>query len=525
MRASDIVKGKDPSLKLKEMENRPLETVKGELDSEKNRIKATYRLSKMEGDLSFRPLSNGEGGLPEAEEKALGEGGDASDVQAEDSAETPAAKNEEIPPKVQRVEPSYRLSDFDFLNLASSSKQSEVAKRAVGEESQNAVGLSIDDIPDAEQVTGQPREGDHGGIDEQGVVEETSGIQDPAAMAGSSEVDDEAITEESQESDSMIETSAGSVLTEEKLDPGCLPENEIPENEIEALYMRARSYLRDVQEKLRRNADIDVDPAISIIRSIIGIRYEMEAEIYQLTVKFGHDEDYFFSHAVNTAIYSLKIGQRLGYSEKALLELGLSALLCDIGMYKIPADVLNKKGKLSLEEINLIKAHPQLSRDALISLQKEFPSVIDAIYKHQERENGQGYPDGLKGSEIPEYAKIIGICDSYEAMTHNRPHKKALMQTDSIRELIGSKNQLFSPKIIKAFLDEISIFPVGSYVRLNNRNIGCVVATNRSNPLKPTIKILCDENGRKFAEPRIIDLKANPILNIEGSISRDEVPV
>ena len=73
-------------------------------------------------------------------------------------------------------------------------------------------------------------------------------------------------------------------------------------------------------------------------------------------------------------------------------------------------------------------------------------------------------------------------------------------------------------------MDEISIFPIGSYVRLNNRNIGCVVATNRTNPLKPSIKLLYDENGRKFTDSRIIDLKAIPVLNIEGSIAYDELP-
>jgi hypothetical protein len=97
------------------------------------------------------------------------------------------------------------------------------------------------------------------------------------------------------------------------------------------------------------------------------------------------------------------------------------------------------------------------------------------------------------------------------------------MQAESIREFIGSKNQLFSTKIIKVFLDEISIFPIGSYVRLNNKNIGCVIATNRSNPLKPTIKLLFDENGRRFSEPKVIDLKANPVLNIEGSVAQDEL--
>jgi len=295
-------------------------------------------------------------------------------------------------------------------------------------------------------------------------------------------------------------------------------------NNVKVLYQRAQAYLQDVHEKVNKNETIDIDSAISIIHNVMELHYDLDAEIYQMTVDFGHGDDYFFAHAINTAIYAVRIGQRLGYTEKVLMILGVSALLCDIGMFKIPDTVLNKQGKLTQQEIDLIKKHPQFSQNILLPFSREYPDVVEMVLEHQERENGQGYPRGLKGSEIMESAKIIGICDSYEAMTHNRPHKKALMQTDSIRELIGSKNQLFSPRIIKTFLDEISIFPVGSYVRLNNKHIGRVIATNRSNPLKPTIKILFDEKGKAFSETKIIDLKANPVLNVEGSVAQDELP-
>ena len=294
--------------------------------------------------------------------------------------------------------------------------------------------------------------------------------------------------------------------------------------DVRTIYKRAQTYLQDIRETLKNNKEIDINPGIEIIYSVMELHYDMDAEIYQMTVDFGHGDDYFFSHAVNTTIYAVRIGQRLGYAKKDLLDLGLAALHCDIGMFKISDSILNKKGKLSSQELDIIKSHPQLGREILLPFHKEFPAVVDAVFQHQERENGQGYPRGLKGNEISEIAKIIGISDSYEAMTHNRPHKKALMQTDSIRELIGSKNQLFSPKIIKTFLDEISIFPIGSYVRLNNKNIGRVIATNRSNPLKPTIKILFDDMGKNITDMKIIDLKANPVLNIEGSVAEDELP-
>jgi HD-GYP domain-containing protein (c-di-GMP phosphodiesterase class II) len=174
--------------------------------------------------------------------------------------------------------------------------------------------------------------------------------------------------------------------------------------------------------------------------------------------------------------------------------------------------------------MNLIKSHPEFAVEILNPFAAKYPKMIRAVYEHQERANGQGYPRGLKGEDICDYAQIIGICDSYEAMTHHRPHKKPLLQADSIKELISSKAKLFEPRITKMFLDEISIYPIGSYVRLNNRNIGRVVATNKNNPMKPVVNLIFDEKGIKMDPPRMVDLRSHPVLNIEDSVSFEDLP-
>lgn len=520
MRASDIVRGKDSSLKIKKEEDRPLEPNITEKDLEPKRIKATYHLSDMEEELSFKPLPKDKGYSPEAAEKEPDKGEIVIEGTEEAVSGSIIPEGKTPQPKVERIEPEYRLSDFDFLNMLSAKKQPAVVETKSEEEGRSEEVSEIVEGPAATHSIEPIAISDIQREEKLPVMVTPAGGTEPIAIDEPLETKDSAMPEETEESLSPVEESIGAALAVE------MPAGPdvSPSNAIKVLYKRAQSCLRNVRDQLKQNKVIDIEPAIGIIKGFIGIHYDMDAEIYQLTLNLEHDDDYFFSHAVNTAIYSLKIGQRLGYSEKQLLELGLSALLCDIGMFKIPDDILNKHGKLSSEEINLIKSHPEFTRNVLLPLKNDYPEILNAVYQHQERENGQGYPNGIKGNDISEYAKIIGICDSYEAMTHNRPHKKALVQTESIRELIGAKNQLFSPRIIKAFLDEISIFPIGSYVKLNNQNIGCVMATNRSNPLKPTIKMLYDENGRKFAVPRIIDLKAHPVLNIEGSVAPDELP-
>ncbi|MCG6537827.1 MAG: HD domain-containing protein [Syntrophales bacterium LBB04] len=253
---------------------------------------------------------------------------------------------------------------------------------------------------------------------------------------------------------------------------------------VDDIYLTARTYMESVRNSVKNHTLVELDPAISLINKIANST-ELLFSIHPLTLKFGKEGDYDIFQPVHTMIYALKIGLRLNYPGPKLVELGMATLLQNIGMFLVPDSIINKTGNLTDAEIGVIKKHPEMGRDILLPYQNDYPWLLETIYQHHERENGQGYPRALKGNEICEYAKIIGICDSYEAMTHNRPHKKALMQFDSVRQLIESKDQLFSPQILKVFLEEMSLYPIGSYVKLNNGAIGRVCRTNRTLPKKP----------------------------------------
>ena len=293
---------------------------------------------------------------------------------------------------------------------------------------------------------------------------------------------------------------------------------------IRMIYVAAKQYMADVRNQVRKGESFKLEPALIYINNVLQSSHDMTSQIYQLTVDYEQEDDYYLSSPINILLYGLKVAQRMGYTKSKLVEFGLAALLHDVGMFRIPDQILNKAGRLSGDEINLIKRHPEFAVEIMAPFAATYPKMIKAVYEHQERANGQGYPRGIKGDEICDYAQIIGICDSYEAMTHHRPHKKPLLQADSIKELISSKSNLFSPRITKMFLDEISIYPIGSYVRLNNRNIGRVVATNKTNPMKPIVNLIFDEKGIKMDPPRMVDLRSQPVLNIEGSVSVEELP-
>jgi HD-GYP domain-containing protein (c-di-GMP phosphodiesterase class II) len=287
-------------------------------------------------------------------------------------------------------------------------------------------------------------------------------------------------------------------------------------------YLDAQDYLREVQGLVRSGKQIDPERPLRLVERVIAEPSRIE-EMYALTLVFGHGNDLLIAHAVNNMIYALKIALRLGYSSSRLTGIALAALLHDIGLFLIPESVLQKKEKLTDAELAEIKNHSRMGRDLLQGFDSIDPHISRAVYEHHEREGGQGYHAGIANGEICEYAQIIGICDSYEAMTHDRPYKKSMEQYVAVLKLAESKDHYFNLKIVKVFLDEITLYPIGSHVRLNNGAIGEVVSTNPANPFKPKVRIVVDGQGHRISNENLCDLSVTNILNIVTGVSADEV--
>lgn len=293
---------------------------------------------------------------------------------------------------------------------------------------------------------------------------------------------------------------------------------------MEQLCSTIVDYLKKVQELVKNDEPFDIKQAVDTVTHIVNTP-ELIEKFYQSTILSGNDnEDYLTYHLIKVMVYALKVGTGLKYSRKKLLELGLAALFYDIGLFKMPEKITGKKGTLTDTELDIIKKHAEIGGDILSRFQTEHPMLPRVAQEHHERENGSGYPAQLEGDDICEYAKIMGLVDTFDAMIHNRPYRKALAQHFSVKELVGSKNFLFSSKIIKAFLDEMGVFPVGSYVRLNNSEIGKVIATSKEHPLKPTIRITFNGHGNKAPAENVIKLEEHPILYVTTAVSEEELP-
>jgi HD-GYP domain-containing protein (c-di-GMP phosphodiesterase class II) len=198
--------------------------------------------------------------------------------------------------------------------------------------------------------------------------------------------------------------------------------------------------------------------------------------------------NYLVSHATKSTIISLIIGLYLKLPNHRLIELGIAALLHEVGMLKIPSQTYLSSRPLSSKEQQAIRIHPILGFNLLKSF--NFPlSISLAALEHHERENGKGYPQKLTGDKISLYAKIIAVACSYEALTTDRPHKAAKDGHTGILDLLRNEGKQYDDTVIRALVFSLSIYPIGLYVLLSSGQKGQVVDVNPANPRFPIVQI------------------------------------
>ena len=219
-------------------------------------------------------------------------------------------------------------------------------------------------------------------------------------------------------------------------------------------------------------------------------------------------------HMANTTVFAIKIGDGAGCRTEELPWLGLAACLHDVGMTIIPKHILNKPGPLTADETALVRQHPEQGFHILQALGAAFEWLANVALQEHEREDGSGYPKELRGDEIHEYAKIVGLADAYESLTHFRPYRNKRGAFDAVKDLITAQRKRFPDSALKGLIRGLSTFPVGSHVRLNSLEIARIVATNPTFPLRPVIEVVAGPRGERLASPRRVDLSTNTLLYV-----------
>lgn len=215
-------------------------------------------------------------------------------------------------------------------------------------------------------------------------------------------------------------------------------------------------------------------------------------------------DTYTFNHSVNVGVLALTLGIAYGLNKNDLYDLTLGCMLHDVGKIFVPSDILNKNGKLNDDEFKVIKDHCEKGFVYLRENTELGPRVRIVALQHQERYDGSGYPQGLKGNQINTLAQIASIADVYDALTSDRPYRKALSPNEAIEYLMAAGGTHFNMDMIRSFLQKIIPFPVGTVVKLSNGFIGSVEKINQEMLLRPTIKIF--KHNDREVNPFMCDL-------------------
>jgi putative nucleotidyltransferase with HDIG domain len=220
-------------------------------------------------------------------------------------------------------------------------------------------------------------------------------------------------------------------------------------------------------------------------------------------------DEYTYMHSVAVCALMVALARQMGLDEERVREAGVAGLMHDVGKMMIPPAILNKPERLTLEEYEAMKYHPQAGLKILQGSQQVTEAVMDVCLHHHEKVDGSGYPYGLKGEEISLFARMGAICDVYDAVTSDRPYKKGWDAARSIREMASWKGH-FDEKIFQHFVKTVGIYPVGALVRLKSERLGVVIEQGEKSLLHPKVKVFLSTRTRIAFQPEVVNL-ADPI--------------
>jgi HD-GYP domain-containing protein (c-di-GMP phosphodiesterase class II) len=283
-------------------------------------------------------------------------------------------------------------------------------------------------------------------------------------------------------------------------------------------YLRAIDEYEHISTAVAAGEEIDrakVDDTVNLILEKVRDRRN---EMIQLILMGGRIERKIAAGVINVTILAAIMGSVLKFTSHRLIQLATGALLHDTGMVKVPKEILRKKERLSPEEMNQIRTHP-IHSYRVITKDLKYPEEIGVIaLQHHERWDGQGYPRKLKGEDINLSARILAVADAYVSMINNRPHRNSMIGYSAMKNLLNDNGRHFDPKILKAFLESMGIYPIGSIVQLNNSAIGRVMQTHPEAPLRPAVELIIDEYGNQLGEQEVIDLLSRKSLFIVKAV-------
>jgi putative nucleotidyltransferase with HDIG domain len=301
-------------------------------------------------------------------------------------------------------------------------------------------------------------------------------------------------------------------VEDERLDDVMVEDERL--TELKQVTMKSMS---NILKNIHNYSNKNLKESLSVVEDMIGYILEL-GDVNKSLYDIQTYDNYTYVHSLDTCIMAAFLGMASGLGEWELKELGIGAILHDIGKTKIPNKIISKQGRLTEEEFGEIKRHTVYGGEILRKNITMPDSVISIVEQHHERIDGRGYPYGLEGGQISKFARVVCVCDVYDAVSNDRCYRKKFSPNDAYELILAGSGTSFDPNMVRCFKNTFAIYPLGCCVRLSNGENGYVIRQNTGFPDRPIIRILADpleKSSRQFYE---IDLLKNSNIVIDSIV-------
>lgn len=275
------------------------------------------------------------------------------------------------------------------------------------------------------------------------------------------------------------------------------------------LHTKTKEAVVSIFSDIRMGNALKLDATVSLVNEINQSIARNSSALISLS-RLKNADNYTYLHSVAVCVLMIALGRQLGLKDEVLQQVGIAGLLHDIGKIFIPHEVLNKPGKLTDEEFNIVKTHPLKGWEILKDCDGVSELTLDVCRHHHERVDGKGYPDKLSGEALTLFARMGAVCDVYDAITSNRSYKKGWEPAESIRKMAEWKSGHFDEVIFHAFVKTVGIYPTGSLLKLKSGRLGVVTDQSKQSLTKPLVKVFFSTRSNAHILQETVDLSKSP---------------
>ncbi len=277
-----------------------------------------------------------------------------------------------------------------------------------------------------------------------------------------------------------------------------------------------------IHEQIASGRELSAEYVEQAVRPLVASILR-SADVFFWVESLRKRDNYSYSHALNCSALAAVFGRHMGFAEETIISLAAGGMLMDIGKIRLPAALLQQAGPLSPDDWRVAQSHVPLGLEILAMSTITDSDVLDIMRTHHERHDGSGYPQGLAGSAIPLVGRMLGLIDSYDAMTSARPYQAAVSRHHALREVYATRGRLFQAEMIEQFQVCLGVYPTGSLVQLSTGEVAVVSAQNQVRRLRPRVVVLTTPDKQPLGEFLWLDLmeqvRGKPSIDIVRSLA------